>query len=88
MYLYIGKTTIYLTLSLYFSGHLDPCEELSCPKYAKCVPSFDGASASCVCPEPCSNDPVDESTVVCGKNHLLFACKLYLLYSALHDLFG
>ena len=54
---------------LYFSiGHHDPCEKLSCPKYAKCVPSFDGTSASCVCPEPCSNDPVDETTVVCGKS--------------------
>ena len=88
MFLRLDSISKLKYMLFFFLGHLDPCEELSCPKYAKCVPSFDGASASCVCPEPCSNDPVDESTVVCGKNHLLFACKLYLLYSALHDLFG
>ena len=56
-----------VNINLFFIGHHDPCEKLSCPKYAKCVPSFDGTSASCVCPEPCNNDPVDETTVVCGK---------------------
>ena len=31
----------------------DPCAALSCPKYARCVATFDGASASCHCPESC-----------------------------------
>ena len=68
-YILINSDTEKSAFWIVFAGNHDPCTELSCPKYAKCVPSFDGASASCVCPEPCSNDPVDESTVVCGKYH-------------------
>jgi len=41
----------------------DPCENVFCPSDQKCLPSFDGESARCVCKGPCSSE---DNSIVCG----------------------
>ena len=47
----------------------DPCKEKECSYGAQCVPSLDGLTARCQCPQRCNRygDSVG-STPVCGSN--------------------
>ena len=45
----------------------DPCTHTSCPKFSTCQPSFDGASASCLCPQHCPEPADPDANVVCGE---------------------
>lgn len=47
----------------------DPCRDKLCSFGAQCVPSLDGLTARCQCPERCDNygDSVD-STPVCASD--------------------
>ncbi|XP_071744325.1 agrin isoform X3 [Lepeophtheirus salmonis] len=46
---------------------VNSCLKLSCPDYSRCIPSYDGSSAKCVCPEPCK-DSNNRSAIVCGSD--------------------
>ena len=67
------------TIQLVKSGSCvkDPCENVECPSSQKCLPSFDGASARCVCKGPCS-DNVDQSDTVCGSNGIDYPSLCHL----------
>lgn len=57
-------------------GGYDPCSSLTCPQYSICVPAFDGTSASCQCPQHCSEDVVNQ--VVCGTDGRDYASQCHL----------
>ncbi|GAB6019276.1 hypothetical protein CHUAL_000876 [Chamberlinius hualienensis] len=47
----------------------DPCETKKCPFGARCVPTLDGRSAECVCPDKCASYGDHRgSTPVCGSD--------------------
>ena len=55
----------------------DPCENVFCPSTQKCLPSFDGASARCVCKGPCSEN-VSEREMVCGSDGIDYRSLCHL----------
>eukprot|EP00094_Tigriopus_californicus_P000322 TCALIF_00311-PA protein Name:"Similar to Agrn Agrin (Mus musculus)" AED:0.20 eAED:0.20 QI:0/0.36/0.34/0.86/1/1/23/48/1678 len=57
-------------------GGFDPCSSLTCPQYSICVPAYDGTSASCQCPQHCSEDVVNQ--VVCGTDGRDYASQCHL----------
>uniref|UniRef100_A0A914VMR4 Agrin n=2 Tax=Plectus sambesii TaxID=2011161 RepID=A0A914VMR4_9BILA len=51
------------------SDKRNPCDELRCLAGERCVPSFDGLSAQCVCPSRCDNyGDTTDSKPVCGSD--------------------
>ncbi|TRY72500.1 hypothetical protein TCAL_00311 [Tigriopus californicus] len=64
-----------LTFDAQHSG-FDPCSSLTCPQYSICVPAYDGTSASCQCPQHCSEDVVNQ--VVCGTDGRDYASQCHL----------
>ncbi|XP_055958196.1 agrin [Patella vulgata] len=61
-------------------GIPDPCEGEVCTYGAKCIPSIDGSSHRCVCPDRCDTfgDSLG-STPVCGSNGIDYSnmCELH-----------
>ncbi|KAK6177683.1 hypothetical protein SNE40_015736 [Patella caerulea] len=61
-------------------GIPDPCEGEVCTFGAKCIPSIDGSSHRCVCPDRCDTfgDSLG-STPVCGSNGVDYnnMCELH-----------
>ena len=55
----------------------DPCENVFCPSTQKCLPSFDGASARCVCKGPCSEN-VSTREMVCGSDGIDYRSLCHL----------
>ncbi|XP_023338265.1 agrin, partial [Eurytemora carolleeae] len=54
----------------------DPCLNLECPKNQMCLPSFDLASARCVCKGPCPEST--KSDIVCGLDGMDYNPLLYV----------
>lgn len=67
----VALTRIALSCYVFPAEQPDPCKDKKCPYGARCVPSLDGKTADCRCPESCPNlgDHVG-SRPVCGSDGL------------------
>lgn len=56
---------------VYPEGKTDPCQNKTCHFYGRCIPSDNGKSWQCICPQYCYDygDNVDNKPV-CGSNNV------------------